>query len=424
MGGETTGSRKAESVSEEVDRVEELLRGAAESGEGAGAPELLHELGRLPERDARGVLDRVAKSKSVGAVSLLLKLASEETPLAVAAVEALGTVRDRAAASALQTLASEDRSGDVRKAARRALHRLASQGITPSPAAAASEEQRRAALPVVSSIGSPIDGGGNRVLWFGFGRGGEIDMLGLVLNDLLGIVDLVSSDVTRTRFDRELSKLLHDERLPWVEMPFDYCRFLVEESHARNAASGTRLPLEYLTWRERIGKPEQEYLRPLVYTVLNSAEVRWDPRYLDRSAELFDLEMFRMWALDRHGLEEFVRERTTAQRSGLVLPGVNPEARDRSLMDRAIQRLFDPERRALYKRRLEEMAYLLWKLEYVDRARMALAAALAFEPPDRSLLDHPFVRQLVEWSVEIASTELEGERARTVRPGVQLHLPY
>lgn len=412
-------------VSEPADRIAEMLEAAATGGEGFDPAGLLHDLTQLPDKEARGALQRLAKEKGPGAVTLLLRLASAGTGApAVASTEALGTIRDTAAASALQVLASSAGSGDVRKAARRALHRLASQGIVPSPAAPSGEEQRRVAWPLRTSLASPIDGDGNRATWLGFDRGGEIAMLGLVLNDEKGIIDLVSADMARSRFDREASRLLHDEELPWIELPADYCRHLVEQAHSRNAASGTPLPLEYLTWRDRIGKPEKGYEQPLVYSVINSAEVRWDPRYLDRSGELFELEMFQMWLLPREELKEFVRERVAAQQTGLVLPGMSAEARDRMVVDRAISKLFDLRRRALYKRRLEEMAYLLWKLQWIDRARMALAAALALEPPDRSLQDHPFVRGMVEWSLGVEAATEEEERARTIRPGVQLHLPY
>lgn len=249
-------------------------------------------------------------------------------------------------------------------------------------------------------------------------------MLGLLLSDEKGILDLAESDMSRSRFDSEVSKLLHDKELPWVEMPLDYCRHLVEEAHRLNAATGTPLPREYLAWRDRIGKPEREYPQPLAYTVIDAAMVRWDPRYLDRSADLFDLEMFRLWVLEPEELDEFVRERVVAEQSGLILAGVSLEARKRMVVDKAIQKLFYPRRRSLFKRRLDEMAYILWKLQWIDRARMALAAALALEPPDRSLLDHPFIRRLVEWSLDVVMASIEAERARSIRPGVQLHLPY
>jgi len=70
------------------------------------------------------------------------------------------------------------------------------------------------------------------------------------------------------------------------------------------------------------------------------------------------------------------------------------------------------------------MAYLLWKLTRVERAKMALAAALAMEPPDRPLVGHPFLRAMVEWSLEVVTAMVQGEQAKVVKPGVQLHLPY
>jgi hypothetical protein len=412
-------------MSEEVDRVEDMLLAAAAAGEEYDPAGLLHELARLPEREARAALERLARERGVGAVSLLLKLASVGVAgPAIWATEALGTIRDIGAASALQVLASRSADGGVRKAARRGLHRLASLEIHPSVAAPAGEEKRGAAMPAPTSFASPIDGEGGRGVWCGFGREGDVDALGLVLNDEKGIVELVSAEMSRRRFDEQVSRLLGNEDLPWVEIPFDYCRHLVQEAHSLNAISGTPLPLEYLTWRDRIGRPEQEYPRPLVYSVLSSAEVRWDPRYLDRSDELFELEMFRMWVLDRQEMEEFVRERVMALQSGLLLAGASAETRDRLVVDRAVQRLFDLRRRALYKRRLEEMAYLLWKLTRVERAKMALAAALAMEPPDRPLVGHPFLRAMVEWSLEVVTAMVQGEQAKVVKPGVQLHLPY
>ncbi|MHB0871017.1 MAG: hypothetical protein ACYC66_06895 [Chloroflexota bacterium] len=411
-------------MSEQVERVEQTLSDAVEAGEGYDRAGLLHDLARLPEREARGVLLRLAKEKRAASVPLLQGLAVvARGSLALAAAEALSTIRDVAAASSLQLLASEA-GGELRKAARRGLHRLASQGVTPSPAAPVAAEERRPGWNLASVLASPIDGAGNRAMWLQFPMGSDTALVGLVLNDRKGIVDFFSAEMSRARFGREANRLTTHESEPWVELPVDYARHLIEEAHAHNAASSIPLPLEYLAWRDRIGRPQKRYEQPLVYSVINSAEVRWDPRYLDHSAELFDLEMFRMWVLDRSELEEFVRERVRAEQSGLVLAGVSPEARERILVDRTIQKLFDLQRRTQYKRRLEEMAYLLWKLDRGDRARMALAAAMAMEPPDRSLQEHPFVRRLVEWSLEVATAMAQGEHAKAVKPGVQLHLPY
>ncbi|MGE5618580.1 MAG: hypothetical protein ACM3US_04900 [Sphingomonadaceae bacterium] len=411
-------------MSELPERVAEMLEAAVEAGEGYDRAGLLHELARLPDAGAREVLTRLAKKKGAEAVPLLQGLATVATgPLALAVVEALSSIRDVAAASCLQVLAA-GASGDLRKAVRRGLHRLASLGVHPSVAAAAPAEEQVRGWYLARALVSPFDGAGNRAMWLDFPRGSDAALLGLVWNEEKGILDVFTAEMARSRFDREAARLASDEDLPWVEVPVDYARHLIEEAHALNAASGTHLPFEYLVWRDRIGRPLQSYERPLVYSVINPAEVRWDPRYLERSAELLGLEMFRIWLLDQEALGPFVRERVAAEQSGLVLAAVSREAQERSLVDRAIQALFDARVRALFKRRLEETSYLLWKLGREDRARIAVAAALALEPPERSLQNHPFVRGLVEWNLEVAVASAVGKRSREVKPGVRLHLPY
>lgn len=405
-------------------RVVEAAR-SFEAMEESDRAALVADLERLTPEQVRPAMLEAAREAGVVAVPLLEEVARRApVSVAVLAVGSLGAIRHAEAAAALQRLATGSGSGEVRKAARRELHRLATLRIVPPAAGAPRREARAPMAAVHRSLASPIDGAGNRALWFAFRAGSDIDLLTMLLHEEAGIVDAAATDMARSRFDREAGRVLQDEDFPWIDLPADYCRHLVQEAHARNATSGTSLPVEYLAWRDRIGPPQQAYEQPLVYTVINAAEVRWDPRYLDNSSELLGLELFRAWVIDREEMEEFVRERVMAEESGLLLAGMAQRARDRMVVDRAIQKLFDVRRRALFKRRLEEMAYLLWKRDRTYQARMAMASAMALEPPDRSLLHHPFVRSLVEWSLEVVESLVRGERARPVRPGVQIHLPY
>ncbi len=414
-------------MADELDRIEERARAAAR-GESVDRVEVASELERLPGDQARSVLERVAREEGAAGVPLLEELATVSSgALALAATRFLGDVRAPLAASALDRLSASSPDPSVRKAARRELHRLASLGITLAaapPQQAPTREAPRAVWPVYRALASPVDGAGNRGIWFAFRRGADIDLVSLLVSDQAGIKDVATMEMSEPRFEREARGFLEDEYLPWVDMPADYCRHLVEEYHARNASSGTSLPLEYLAWRQRIGPPEQRYEQLLVYSVINAAEVRWDPRFLDTSGDLFDMPMFQGWILDRAELEPFLREMAMSRQAGLVLAGLGDEARERMVVDRAIQALFDASRRALYRRRLEEDAYVLWKLDRGYQARQALAAAMALEPPDRSLQDHGFVRRMVEWSLEAAMESVRGERTKAVKPGVRLHLPY
>ncbi len=68
---------------------------------GAEADEVISALIELPEKDVRAVLDRAAREQGAAAVPLLERFASEaKGDLALAAVRALGALRDPAAAAA------------------------------------------------------------------------------------------------------------------------------------------------------------------------------------------------------------------------------------------------------------------------------------------------------------------------------------
>jgi hypothetical protein len=328
------------------------------------------------------------------------------------------------AITSLTGLAEGASSGAARKAARRALHKLESRGVKTHLARSdpprIPEESAEEAHQVLAS---PIDGAGNRGIWFAFRRGPDVDFVSLLLNDEEGVKDAFARDMSVSRFDREARRVLGDAEFPWIEMPVDYARHLVERAHRLNATSKASLPLEFLAWRDRVSRPRAEYEKPIIYSVVNAAEVRWDPRHLDNSAKLYELDLFKGWILDRSDVAEFVKEGLTAERTGLVLAGSAGEARSEMIEDRAVQALFDARRRGLYKFRLEEMAYLLWKLGRLEAARSALAAALALEPPDRALTNHPFLRELVHWSLEIVTEMAREERTRSIKPGVRLHLP-
>jgi len=410
-------------VSDELERLETALR-SNEPMEKDHLDNLVADVARLPEEEARILLDRLRTELGARAVPLLEAVAvSMGGRMAVVATQQLGRLRDSSAASALQRVAAQTGSGEVRKTARRGLHALASLSVRPArEETVAGKKISRDSLTL--ALASPFDGLGDRALWLVSDDRGDVELLGLILNEEKGIVDAFSVEMARSRFDREASKVLNNDKLPWVELPVDYCRQLLAEAHPRNGATSTPLPLEYIAWRDRIGRPERAYERPLVYEVINAAEVRWDPRYLDRSANLLGLELFQAWLLQPEQLAEFLREREAARESSLLLVGVDPEVRYRMIVDRAIQTLFDATRRALYKRRLEETAYLLWKLERYEAAKTALAAAMGLEPPDRPLMNHPFLRALMEWNLEAVEAMVRGERTKDIKQGVKLHLPY
>lgn len=378
----------------------------------------------LPEAEREAAIASAARTMEADAVPLLERLATSNEGQEIAALRALASIRATSAAEALARISETSTSGAIRKEARRGLYRLRSLGVkgeaTTGTVGHAASEPRDDAY---KALASPIDGAGNRGIWIVFKTGADLEFVSTLFSDEEGVKDVFVRESSPSRFQKESRRVLEDPEFPWIEIPVDYARHLLNVAHRNNAPSGTSLPLEFIAWRDRIARPKQQDQQPIIYSVMSAGEVRWEPRHLDNSGSLYELDLFRGWIFDKDEIEQFVRDRISAERTGLMLAGVGGEAREQTIEAAAIQKLFDPRRRSLIKGRLEEMSYILWKLGRLEAARSALAAALALEPLDRPLTNHPFVKEMVHWSLEIVTEMTRTEHTRAIKPGIQLHLP-
>jgi hypothetical protein len=78
----------------------------------------------------------------------------------------------------------------------------------------------------------------------------------------------------------------------------------------------------------------------------------------------------------------------------------------------AVEELFDKPRRALFRRRLEEMAYILWVTGKEKEARIALVAAREMEAVGGILYTHPFLLELIKRSLAARREEAAGEKEK------------
>jgi hypothetical protein len=150
-------------------------------------------------------------------------------------------------------------------------------------------------------------------------------------------------------------------------------------------------------------------LRPLIYRYLEEEETKSRPELLDRSASLFQLSPFETWALEEGDSKKYLALLKEASASRLVLAPHQKEGRLMEIYQQAVHELFDGPRRLLYRRRLEEMAYILWKKGQESEARVAVAAAAEMEKESGILAPHPFLMELVKRSL---SSQLEQEKEK------------
>ena len=150
-------------------------------------------------------------------------------------------------------------------------------------------------------------------------------------------------------------------------------------------------------------------LRPLIYEYLKEEEAKSRHDLLDRSASLFQIPCFQTWFLEEGESQKYLNLLREASASRLVLSPYQKESRLMEIYRQAVQELFDGARRLLYRRRLEEMAYVLWRQGRENEARISLSAALGLENESALLSPNPFVLELVKRSL-LALMEKEKEK--------------
>ena len=361
------------------------------------APEQLHAAREWLEQElSAGRGDQLAS-----------RLIEQEPPQPLPAiVEALSTMARPEAVAVLGQLAAKTASKDLQKAIRRGLYRLKTMGV--ETANLPPQQPRKSVLevpklPVVAALASQIDFAGNRVLYIARRRPfSGLVLVSLIISDQRGVIDCNAVPLTKKELSTMLAEIQADERFTHIDLPPTYAQQLVEEAYHRNLASGTPLPRDFQAMRDLIGTPETRWEQAPIYDLINPEDIRSQVGLVSLSGTLLDLKEFQGWSLPPEMVQKYRDEVRRASDSPIIVSPALQQERLEEMQKRAMREIFDAEHIRRYRRRLEEMAYLLWHTKRPDEARRALAAAMALQGEKVDAAEHPFLRALFTRSVEMA----------------------
>jgi len=360
---------------------------------------------RAPEA-ARGILDDAlgtAGGIPPAGLATMAELTAEELD---ETLRAFAGNQGAASVPVLTTL-SEKAARPVRRAAKRALYRLAQQGVAaPRPTLSRPVIEREAERAMRAWI-SAVDGTGSRAAWILFqGAFGGVALCSLIFNDTIGIVEVAGGDITKKRFERELAGLRESQTLPWVETDPARVVTLVGESFARHAALGTSPPPGFARWQTAF--PAVDAVP--VDHVPDPSPATLDPALLERSAALLDLPEFAGWFLDPEALQSDSVALLQTRESRLVVSDQVKAEREAAIVDGVIARELTRESRRRWARRLEEMALILAATDRSEPAMWATTAAAALGDETREVRHHPLVQALAQRGLDVAAEVTLGRR--------------
>lgn len=367
----------------------------------------LARLQSLSREGLERVFSSLVKNKAEEIYPFFQSILGREEKLDLPLADSLGRWNSPEAGILLQRLAEKSSSRAVLKNVRKSIFRLKSQGLKVDEIRDAGPAVFHPPQPVpAEGFLSALDGSGTRMVWLVRPQPPRgVAAFHALITDSQGIMDFQAFETSRKKFHEYVEEFR--KQAPWeiVEADPEYCLGLMIEAAELQAKKGESPPGDFLKWKTVMGSPPAKPLRPLIHLYLGEEEWKSRSDLLDRSGSLFQNPSFQSWYLEEEDAGKYLALLKEASESRLVLTPYQKEGRVMEIYRQAVEELFTAERRVLFRRRLEEMAYVLWKTGKEDEAQMSFVAALGMESDGGILSIHPFLLELVKRSLTVLLEE-------------------
>ncbi len=343
----------------------------------------------------------------------LLPFFERDPETAGALAEGLAQISHEKGADVLQRMLEKTDQKPVRKRIKRSLYRLKSKGIFVETTARDGRPFILRPLPTdpPEAFGTGIDSLGQRLLVLAIphpGRG--LSVMHGVTRDTGGLINFLAKEMVRKEFRSFFENLQEKSPFPIVPMEASYVAFLLVESYRSSVQRRETPPQDYLLHKTEIERVKTEYPEPFIYSLRPRSEI--DEGRLDRGGDLLKDEIFATWRIGEDEIRPYADALTEAQESKLFLNDSQREGRFQEVYLQAVAEVFPEEKRSLYKRRLEETAYVLHQLGREEEAKTSLSVAADLEKPFNPIRPNPFLFQLVIRSALALISETSEKRKK------------
>ncbi len=210
----------------------------------------------------------------------------------------------------------------------------------------------------------------------------ETKIFNIVTNDMKGLQKLEVTNAFRKETQLFIEKLLADTRAEFIETKPENAVFLVEEACRITEEQGSEVnaTIEQMKklFSDVIALRKQAY----IYDVLDEEAVLQQQERASNVEELFDDSDIVFWFVLSDIAKEHWEKLSNAAYSPLVLSDIQKQERVQQLHVETAQQFFTEQRRRIFKRRLEELAFFHYSKGRKEEAEQALYAGCSLTSPD------------------------------------------
>ncbi len=338
----------------------------------------------------------------------------------------LGTVATPEAAKATQAYIVAASNRRQVKAAKRALHRMRSQGVSVDDATPGKAGQgggfsmniEAMTLDDPRAYVTSIDGSGARLVWIVWrSPSGGSRVLQAVLDDTTGIREAEVAAVTRSGFREYIEQMQSNPTVLLDQVEVPRVLELLGAAARLNHEVGAEIPEAYEDWLQLLGDgagaargSEAGTTRARIYNALDADQLRSETGLIDEAMKLLREPHFQSWAMAGQAIDEAAEAVLQAETSTLLVSDEQRRERVQDAIKDAVHVSFDDVTRQRYRERLETMADVLWSRGDEEAARQALAAAIGLTEVNDLFHGHAMARALVHRGVWLAYQDRRREQ--------------
>jgi len=185
-----------------------------------------------------------------------------------------------------------------------------------------------------------------------------------------------------------------------IETSLSHAATILERSFRKNEIKAGEPAADYLNFRPWILKNITLLESPVIYDFINPDSMTDEALTEERIKRLLNQELMRSWVIGPEKLEPVLKEISETKDSLIIISEAQQADRIKEIKEKALRDLYPGSKRVLVKEELEEMAYIFFRLDQEEYARLCLASASSMDEEDSALRTNLFLKVLLDRSVD------------------------
>lgn len=291
---------------------------------------------------------------------------------------------------------------NIQKAIKKAIFRLKQRGISipdREPHEGSPSLIRQTEKEAPTAYLGPIDRSGSRGIFIVLPQIPKGVDLGMgVVNDEKGIIQFVYGRYSKKRM-RELKDFFFENIGDMVETPLAHAATILERTYSQNEQVIKDSSSDYLQLRPWILENVSLLDQSVIYDFIPIESLSEKTLTDSQINKLFEHKLMETWIIDPEEMTPLLEKISEVKESRILVSEVQRLERINEVKDESVAEIFPDSKRSIIRYRLEEMAYVFFKLGEEDYAHLSLAAAHSFEEKDSLLKVNPILKFMVERSL-------------------------